>query len=92
MSGNTHNLFQEAQVMYQGHVSNIGWQSRVSDEQAVGTTGQGLSMEAACIRQHDPEYSGSISYRVGCTYQVLAGSLVGEQMVCRLGQQDFQNV
>lgn len=70
MSGNTHNLFQEAQVMYQGHVSNIGWQSRVSDEQAVGTTGQGLSMEAACIRQHDPEYSGSISYRVGCTYQV----------------------
>lgn len=61
--GTTDEPFKKAQLRYQGHVSNIGWQSWVSEGQLSGTTGQGLGMEAICIRLNDPLYSGGISYR-----------------------------
>lgn len=61
--GSTAEPFKKSQLRYQGHVSNIGWQSWVSEGQMTGTTGRKLGMEAICIRLNDPQYSGAISYR-----------------------------
>ena len=51
-------------VVYQAHVSTIGWQSEVTNGETSGTTGQGKPIEAVKIRLTDTSLDGGISYKI----------------------------
>ncbi len=53
----------EADVVYQAHVRDIGWQGRVSGGALAGTTGRALSVEALKLSLRGATESGSIRYR-----------------------------
>jgi len=57
---------QPSYILYQAHVSNIGWQSQVADGGLAGTTGRALAMEAIRISLANPAYSGGIEYNAHC--------------------------
>ena len=64
--GDLGNSFKTAQVKYEAHVSNIGWQGRCFDGETAGTTGRALPVEALQVdlgSAISSQYSGSIQYR-----------------------------
>jgi uncharacterized protein YjdB/N-acetylmuramoyl-L-alanine amidase len=77
--------FLYAEVSYQAHVQNVGWQSAASNGGTAGTSGKGLRMEALKINLGSnitDQYSGSIQYRahvqnIGWQGWVSNGALAG---------------
>ena len=61
--GSTNNAFIQARLLYQAHVSNIGWQSSVRDGATAGTTGRALQVEAFKVQLQNQPYSGSIQVK-----------------------------
>lgn len=64
-----------ADIAYQAHVRNIGWQDAVVNGQEAGTTGRALSVEALAIDLKNQDYSGILRYQAH---------------VSELGWQDFK--
>ena len=52
-----------ANVFYQTHIQNIGWQGAVADGVLSGTTGLSYRLEGIKINLQNSAYNGSISYR-----------------------------
>ena len=50
MSGESYGDDYKGGIEYRAHVSDVGWQNWVSDNEVAGTTGQGKKMEALQIR------------------------------------------
>lgn len=61
--GSTKEPFKKTKIQYQGHVSQIGWQSWQKDGASAGTTGKNLGMEALRMNLLAPEYAGGVKYR-----------------------------
>ena len=63
--GNTGNAFkkQDTYVMYQTHISDIGWQDYVSEGQIAGTTGQRKQVEALRVQIKNKKCTGGVEYR-----------------------------
>ncbi len=57
-------LRSRAKVDYQTHVTNIGWQTAVSNGDLAGTTGQGLSVQAIAVNAPLLPKGSGITYRV----------------------------
>lgn len=72
-------------IVYQAHVQNIGWQSKVESGQMAGTTGRNSNMEALRIwLENDINISGGIEYRahvqdIGWQPSVHEGELAGTE-------------
>lgn len=70
-------------VIYQAHVSDIGWQNKVVDGAEAGTTGQSKAVEALNIKLSDElSQKGSIVYmahvaNVGWQNEVFDGQIAG---------------
>ena len=52
-----------ADIEYQAHVRNIGWQQAVRNGETAGTTGRALSIEALAVAVKNQDYSGSLRYQ-----------------------------
>lgn len=63
--GNTDNpyLVKVADIVYQAHVQDIGWQKEVENGTIAGTTGKNKQLEAVKIKLDNQSVSGSIQYR-----------------------------
>lgn len=59
------NAFQKesAEIAYQAHVREIGWQDAVMNGVQAGTTGKALSIEALAIALKNQGYSGTLRYQ-----------------------------
>lgn len=69
-------------VIYQAHVSDIGWKKQVVDGELAGTTGKNKAVEAFKIMLSDEMTNGSIVYRahvagIGWQKEVADGELAG---------------
>lgn len=61
--GSVKNAFRVFYIGYQAHVSNIGWQGRVTDGSTAGTTGKNLGIEALNISLGGAVSSGGVQVR-----------------------------
>ena len=64
--GSTSNTFKEAQIKYNAHIQNIGWQGDIYNGSTSGTTGQSKRLEGIKVELGSAitsKYSGSIQYR-----------------------------
>ncbi|MGF0031906.1 L,D-transpeptidase family protein [Bariatricus sp. SGI.154] len=68
-------------VIYQAHVKNVGWQSKVVDGKTAGTTGRALGIEGITLRLGE-HMGGTIVYKahvsgIGWQNEVTNGTLAG---------------
>lgn len=74
---------QSAELNYQAHVSNIGWQTEVKEGEIAGTTGKSLAVEALRLNMVLPEGTeGGIEYaahvsNIGWQKSVQNGEIAG---------------
>ncbi len=64
--GSTSNTFKKAQIKYNTHIQNVGWQGDIYNGSTSGTTGQSKRLEGIKIELGSPvtsKYSGSIQYK-----------------------------
>lgn len=82
VAGKTHlTVNNMGDVIYQAHVQNIGWQSKVSDGKMAGTTGRALGIEGLTLYLGE-QMNGTIAYKahvsgIGWQNEVTNGALAG---------------
>lgn len=77
-----------AEIDYEAHVSEQGWQGSVSDGEVAGTTGQGLAIEAMAINLPDNELfnSSNVNYSVQCQNIGWVNQVSNGQVAGTIGQ------